>query len=312
MTATTTAKRTTPASRPDVYARVTDSIVAHLEQGVRPWVRPWNADHAAGRVALPRRHSGEPYRGINILLLWAETMTKGFAQPVWMTYRQAEALHAHVRRGERGSLVVYADRCVRTGVDAHGEELETEFPFLKAYTVFNVEQIEGLPDTYYTSAPQPSTRLPPIDAAEAFLAATGATIRHAGHQAYYSPSADVVVLPPPESFLDAEAYAATKAHELTHWTKHPTRLDRNLGGTRVGDEGYAREELVAELGAAFLCSELGVTAEPREDHAAYLAHWLRILKADKRAILQAAAHAQKAMDYLRSLQPASGDEPDRP
>src|SRR3954451_24637862 len=128
MTATTTAKRTTPASRPDVYACVTDSIVAHLEQGVRPWVRPWNADHAAGRVALSRRHSGEPYRGINILLLWAETMTKGFAQPVWMTYRQAEALHAHVRRGERGSLVVYADRVIRTEVDARGEEQETEIP----------------------------------------------------------------------------------------------------------------------------------------------------------------------------------------
>jgi antirestriction protein ArdC len=151
-----------------------------------------------------------------------------------------------------------------------------------------------------------------IEATEAFFGATGATIRHAGHQAYHSPSADVVVLPPPESFIDAEASAATKAHELTHWTKHPTRLDRDLGGQRCGDEGYAREELVAELGAASVFSELGVTAWPREYHAAYVAHWLQILKAVKRAIFQAAAHAQKAIDYLRSLRPDSSEEPDRP
>jgi antirestriction protein ArdC len=236
-------------------------------------------------------------------------MAKGFAQPVWMTYRQAEALDAHVRKGEHGSLVVYADRFLRTETDATGMDVEKEIPFLKAYTVFNVEQIDGLPESYSVRAPEPTSPLSLIEAAETFFSATGATIRHAGNKAYYSPAAAVVVMPVPESFIDAEAYAATKAHELTHWTKHPTRLDRDLGGTRFGDEGYAREELVAELGAAFLCSALGVTAEPREDHAAYLAHWLQILKEDTRAIFQAASHAQKAIDYLRSLQPpAAGPE----
>lgn len=308
MTATTTTKRTATLSRPNVYTRVTDRIVADLEKGVRPWARPWNADHTEGPITLPRRHNSQPYRGVNILLLWAEALSKGFSQPVWMTYRQAEELRAHVRAGQHGSLVVYADRFIRTECDASGQEVETEIPFLKAYTVFNVEQIEGLPKGFYTTTPEPASRLPLIEAAETFFAATGAAIHHAGHQAYYSPSADIIVIPVPESFLDAEAYAATKAHELTHWTKHPARLDRDLGGTRFGDQGYAREELVAELGAAFLCGELGITAEPRQDHAAYLAYWLQILKEDNRAIIQAASHAQKAIDYLRGLQPAHADE----
>jgi antirestriction protein ArdC len=174
---------------------------------------------------------------------------------------------------------------------------------MKAYTVFNVEQIEELPEKYFVKAPEPANRLPLIESAERFFAATGAAIRHAGDKAYYSPSADVIVLPAPEAFKDAESYAATKAHELAHWTKHPTRLDRDLRGKRFGDDGYAREELVAEMAAAFVCAGLGITAEPREDHASYLAHWLGILKEDKRAIFQAASHAQKAVDYLHSLQP---------
>jgi antirestriction protein ArdC len=283
MTATTAKKRTSTISRNDVYSRVTDRIVADLEQGVRPWAKPWHADNTSGRLTRPRRHNGQPYRGINILLLWGETMAKGFSEPVWMTYRQAVELKAQVRKGEHGSLVVYADRFTKREQDAHGQEVETDIPFLKSYTVFNVEQIDGLPESFFTTTPAPASPLRLIEAAEQFFAATGATIRHAGNQAYYSPSADVVVLPVPESFTDAEAYASTKAHELTHWTKHPSRLDRDLGSKRFGDDGYAREELVAELGAAFLCSELGVAVEPRADHAAYLAHWLQILKADKKA-----------------------------
>jgi antirestriction protein ArdC len=289
-------------NRVDLYARVTARIIADLKHGVRPWLKPWNGEHASQRVTAPLRHNGIPYRGINIVLLWGESLANGFTAPTWMTYRQAHQLNAHVRKGQHGSLVVYADRFTTTETTDHGQEVERDIPFLKAYTVFNVDQIDGLPEHYYAPLPAPAERLPLLEQTERFFAATGATIRHAGHQAYYSSSADVVVLPVPEAFRDAEAYAATKAHELTHWTKHSSRLDRNLGGRHFGDEGYAREELVAELGSAFLCADLGITLTPREDHASYIDHWVQMLNADTRAIFQAAAHAQRAVDYLHGVQ----------
>jgi antirestriction protein ArdC len=180
--------------------------------------------------------------------------------------------------------------------------VEREIPFMKGYTVFNVEQIEGLPDRYTAKSEPKGEPLQLIEAAERFFAATGATFRHGGNMAYYAPGPDLIQLPPPEAFTDAESYAAVKAHELTHWTKHEHRLNREFGRKRFGDHAYAREELVAELGAAFLCADLGITPEPREDHAAYLAHWLEVLREDKRAIFSAAAHAQRAVDYLHSLQ----------
>jgi antirestriction protein ArdC len=172
--------------------------------------------------------------------------------------------------------------------------------------VFNVAQIEGLPAHYYAEPEAKGEKLQFIESAEKFFAATGAVIRHGGNMAYYAPGPDVIQLPVPEAFHDAESYAATKAHELTHWTKHPTRLDRDFGGKRFGDTGYAREELVAELGAAFLCADLGITPEPREDHASYLAHWLEILREDKRAIFSAAAHAQRAVDFLHGVAATDG------
>lgn len=218
-----------------------------------------------------------------------------------MTYKQAETLGAHVRKGERGSLVVFADRYTKTESNDQGEDVERSIPFMKAYTVFNVEQIEGLP-TQYQPTPAPDVApLPLIESAESFFAGTGAVFRHGGNQAYYVPSADVIQLPPPEAFRDAESYAATKAHELTHWTGHQDRMAREFG-KRFGDKAYAFEELVAELGSAFLCADLDVTPETRDDHASYLAHWLDVLKSDKRAIFTAAAHAQRAADYLHSLQ----------
>lgn len=292
---------TVAATRIDVYARVTDRIVADLERGVRPWLQPWGDRTSNGRIAFPLRHNGTPYRGVNILLLWGETIVKGFTANTWMTYRQASELGAHVRKGEHGSLVVYADRLTKIETNADGEDIERQIAFMKGYTVFNVEQIEGLPSQYY---PQPAPVLDPpvlIESAEAFFAATGATVQHGGSRAFYAPAIDVIRLPAPEAFKDPESYAATKAHELTHWTSHPTRLDRVLG-KRFGDQAYAAEELIAELGAAFLCVDLGITPEPREDHAAYLDHWLQVLKADKRAIFTAAAHAQRAIDYLHALQ----------
>jgi antirestriction protein ArdC len=260
-------------SRADVYSRVTDRIIADLEQGVRPWLKPWSTDNAAEGITRPLRHNGTPYRGINVLLLWGEAMAKGYATAIWMTYRQADELGAHVKKGEQGSMVVYADRFTKTETTDQGEEIEQDIPFMKAYTVFNVEQIEGLPAHYYTTPESKGEPLQLIDSAERFFAATGANFRHGGNQAFYAPGPDLIQLPPPEAFNDAESYAATKAHELTHWTAHPTRLARVLG-KRFGDNAYAAEELIAELGAAFLCADLGITPEPRDDHAAYMEHWL--------------------------------------
>ncbi|WP_137390341.1 ArdC family protein [Rhodoligotrophos defluvii] len=291
------------SNRQDVYSRVTDKIVADLEQGVRPWVKPWNAEHLAGRITRPLRHNGTPYRGINVVMLWMAAAAQGHACPIWMTFRQAKELGGFVRKGETGMLVVYANSFTATETDEDGEESEREIPYLKGYTVFNCEQIEGLPDHYYARAEEPASPVARIEQADAFFANTRADIRHGGDRAYYAIQPDYVQMPPAETFRDAESYAATLAHELTHWTRHPSRLDRDLGRKRWGDEGYAREELVAEIGAAFLCADLGIAPEVREDHAAYMASWLQVLKDDKRAVFQAAAHAQRAVDYLHGLQP---------
>jgi antirestriction protein ArdC len=300
----------TRAPRVDVYARVTDRIIDDLEKGVRPWLKPWSADNATDRLpSLPLRHNGTPYRGINVLLLWGEAIEKGYGAPLWMTYKQANELGGQVRKGERGSLVVYADKITKTESNEKGKKTEREIPFMKGYTAFNVAQIDGLPAHYYTKpAPRDDSRtLELIAEAEDFFAATGATFRHGGNRAFYAPSADFIQLPPADAFNDAESYAATKAHELTHWTGHEKRLAREFG-KRFGDQAYAFEELVAELGAAFLCAELGIAPEPREDHASYLVHWLDVLKTDKRAIFTAAAHAQRAADYLAGLVKKAEDE----
>ena len=276
--------------RQDIYARITAHIVAALETGVRPWVRPWNAEHAAGRITRPLRHNGQPYTGINILSLWASAIEQGFAAPIWMTYRQATELGGHVRKGEKGSPVVYANSITRNETDADsGADVAHQIHFLKGYTVFNVEQIEGLPDQY-TQLASPRLDAPArIARAERFFAATGVILSHGGNRAFYRPSTDTIVLPPFEAFRDAEAYYSTLAHESCHATSHPSRLARDFGSKRFGSESYAIEELVAELGAAFLCADLDLALEPREDHAAYLAHWLEVLKSDNRAIFTAAS-----------------------
>lgn len=288
----------TKADRKDIYTRVTDKIIADLEKGVRPWLKPWSGDNLSNRIIMPLRHNGIPYRGINVLLLWGETMDKGYCANKWMTFKQATECGAHVRKGESGSLVVYADTITKTGENEKGEEIEQKIPFMKSYTVFNVEQIDGLPEDYYVKPERKGEKLQLVETAEQFFAATGATFQHRGNRAFYSSETDAIQLPFPEAFNDAESYVATKAHELTHWTKHSTRLDRDFGRKAWGDEGYAREELVAELGAAFLCADLGITPDPREDHSSYIDHWLKVLKEDKRAIFSAAAHAQRAVDFL--------------
>ncbi len=291
--------------RKDVYSRITSQIVESLEQGVRPWIRPWNAEHAAGRITRPLRHNGQPYSGINVLALWASAMVQNFAAPIWVTYRQAGELGAQVRKGEKGSSVVYANSITRTEHDdATGQDTEHEIPYMKGYTVFNVEQIDGLPEIFYAKAGPTLDPVQRIERAEAFVASTHATVKHGGNRAYYAQELDYVQMPPFEAFRDAESYYSTILHELVHSTKHPSRLARDLGRKSWGDAGYAAEELVAELGSAFLCADLELALEPREDNAAYIATWLEVLKSDSRAIFAAASHAQRAADYLKLQAPS--------
>lgn len=296
--------------RVDVYQRITERIVADLERGVRPWVQPWTAGNAAGRVTRPLRHNGEPYSGMNVLLLWSEGIARGFASSIWMTFRQASELGAHVRKGEAGATVVYASRFTRTERDAAGDEVERDIPFLKTYTVFNCDQIEGLPEHYYHRPAPVIDPVQRIDHADRFFANSGAVIRHGGSQAYYSPVGDFIQMPPFPAFRDAASYVAVLAHESVHWTAHPDRVGRDLSRYGKDKSERAREELIAEVGSCLVCADLGIVPElePRPDHASYLASWLKVLSNDKRAIFQAAAHAQRAVTYLHSLQPAVSED----
>jgi len=201
--------------------------------------------------------------------------------------------------------VVYASTFKKKDTDANGQEVENDIPFLKEYTVFSASQCEGLPDHYYQLAEPPKEKIERIEQAERFFAGTKADIRTGGDKAYYTQAGDYIRMPPIETFRDAESHAATLAHELTHWTKHETRLNRDFGRKKFGDEGYAFEELVAELGSAFLCADLKITPEVRDDHASYIENWLKALHDDKRAIFTAASHASKAVDFLHSLQPGA-------
>lgn len=232
--------------RTDVHARITDVIVEQLDKGVRPWVQPWSAKHLSGRVSRPLRFNGEPYSGINVLLLWSESLARGFSSQTWMTFRQAVELGGHVRKGECGSMVVYANRIRKTETDDRGEEVEREIPFLKAYTVFNVAQIDGLPEIYSTSATgAPVQPIHGIPAADAFFTGTGATVRHGGDKAFYAPGPDMIQMPPIETFRDVGSYYATLAHEHIHWAGASHRLNRDLSRYARDRSERAREELIA-------------------------------------------------------------------
>lgn len=282
-------------NRADIYQEVTDSIVRQLENGVRPWAKSWQA--AGPGFVLPVRANGERYRGINVLLLWGAAEEKGFSSPHWFTFNQAKEMGACVRKGEKASKVVYFNRVSREIETDAGDREEVEIPFLKAYAVFNAEQIDGLPEKYQRK-PLPREDAPsPIPAAEEFFARVGVEIRHGGDRAYCSRATGHIQMPHLADFMDAESYYATLAHETVHWSGHECRLDREFG-KRFGDQAYAAEELVAEIGAAFLAADLGLYVEPREDHASYLDSWLKVLKADKRAIFTAASKAQAAADFI--------------
>jgi antirestriction protein ArdC len=296
------------SKRADIYTKITDRIIEDLAKGVRPWMKPWSAGNTAGRITRPLRHNGLPYSGMNVLLLWSEQMSRGFSSSMWMTFKQALELGAAVRKGETGSTVVFARRFTKSEADGNGVAVDREISFLKAYTVFNIEQIDGLPDRFHD---RPMPNLDPverIDAAERFFRNTGAIIRHSGNQAFYAPGSDFIQMPPLQAFKDAASYYATLSHEMTHWTAPKDRVGRDLSRYSKDRSERAREELIAELGSCFLCADLGIVPElePRPDHAAYLQSWVSVLADDKRAIFQAAAHAQRAVAFLHGLQICEG------
>lgn len=287
----------------DVYSRITDKIIADLERGNLTWRKPWDANHLSDRINRPLRWNNQPYSGVNIIMLWSEATDKDYSSPYWMTFQQATELGGHVRKGEKAAPVVYANKLTKEETNDQGETEQKRIPFLKQYWVFNANQIEGLPELY-TRKPEPKEANPEgrKSELERFFAQTKADIQNGGSEASYNILLDRVKMPPFETFVDAAAYYSTLAHEITHWTRHPSRLDRDFGRKKFGDEGYAKEELVAEIGSCFLAADLGIEPELREDHSAYIENWLQVLKGDKRFIFTAASHASKAVEFLHGLQ----------
>ena len=297
----TTAKPSyTPAEpRANLYDEVTRRIVAELEAGRIPWVQPWGRSGGTG-PGLPRNAlTARNYSGVNILILWGAVIEQGWPSQSWLTFKQAIEAGGAVRKGEHGTTVVYADRFVPEGekarVEREGGDAKA-IPFLKRFTVFNVAQCEGLrPGLAADPTPLPERESVPV--AEAVIAASGVDFRIGGDKAFYVPAHDFVQVPPQPAFFEQINYYRTCLHELTHATGHPSRLGRNLT-TSFGSKDYAREELVAEMGSAFLCAALGIV--PTVRHADYLASWLAVLREDNRAIFRAASAASKAADWLLS------------
>lgn len=290
----------------DVYTQVTDTIISAIEAGAGQWDMPWHR-HGVTHTRPMNALTGKRYRGVNVLALWAAAEARGFTTGLWGTYRQWQEKGAQVRKGEKSSLVVFFKELAvdetnpETGETERGRRL-----IAKASYVFNATQVDGF------ALPEPAAPANPAEVlsqVEAYVAATGARVAFGGEGAFYRPLTDTIHMPDRTRFVGSATSSATEClystllHELTHWTGIKTRCDREFG-KRFGDDAYAMEELVAELGAAFLCADLGIANTPRPDHAAYISHWLTVLKADKKAIFTAASKAAQAVDYLDGLQPA--------
>lgn len=291
------------SSRFDVYEAITNQIITAIEAGAGqvqlPWHRKGSAIYRPINIA-----SGKAYRGVNTVALWAAADALSYGQGIWGTYCQWQERGAQVRKGEKSSLVIFYKELEPCQSEQSSDDDAGNRRFMaRASRVFNIAQVDG-----YTmpEVDEASDRIDPCDAAETFIASTGAKISVGGDSAYYRPSTDTITMPHRHRFTGTETSTATEGwystllHELTHWSGASHRLDRTFG-KRFGDDAYAMEEMVAELGAAFLCGDLGITAEPRSDHAAYIDNWLRILKSDRKAIFTAASAANKAAEYLASL-----------
>ena len=281
----------------DIYQEITNQIIAQIEGGVMPWAQPWKGGQDFAGHGMPyNAATGRAYSGINVLLLWTAQLKGGYKSPAFVTFKQALDMGGNVRKGEKGTMAVFADRFVPKGEKDRareaGEDARSVY-FLKSFTVFNVEQCENLGGIKEPAKPDFSNIEPD---ALALIKATGARITIGGNKAFYMPSTDSITMPAPQSFPDPFDYIRTCFHEIGHWTKGPGRLERNLGRKSWGDEGYAREELVAEMCAAFVCAAMGI--EPTLRHADYIGSWLKVLKNDNRAIVQAASMASKAADFI--------------
>lgn len=305
------------SDRPNLYEQITARIIAELEAGRIPWVQPWSVARAG--LGMPHNAaSNRHYSGINILTLWNAVIERGFRTHAFLTFRQANALGGSVRKGEHGTPVVYAHRFIpgeeRRRAEVEGREASGGIPFLKHFTVFSVDQCDGLPD----HIAEPPPRVPEgliLPQAEALIVATGADFRVGGASAFYSPSHDYVQVPRPDDFHDPVNWHRTAFHELGHWVGGTSRLDRDQTGI-FGSVAYGREELVAEMTGAFVCASLGIA--PTVRHADYIGSWLEIIREDSRAIVRAASAASKAADYLLAFRPESviaandDDDPDDP
>lgn len=286
----------TATEKRDVFRKVTDAIVHAIEQGVGTWRMPW---HTSGRFAFSPINivSHKPYRGINTVCLWAAAQAKGYERGEWGTYQQWQERGGQVRKGEKATLVVFwkfaHDSAETDSADGDAPRSGSRLLFTRGYSVFNAAQVDG-----YAPAIDPDMPMSErIEHADAFFTQIGANVRHGGNQAFYAPATDHIQMPPFAAFREAIGYYSTLAHEHTHYTATASRCNRQLG-KRFGDNAYAAEELIAELGAAFTCAHLGLSTEPREDHAQYIQSWLRVLKADSRAIFTAASKGQQATDWL--------------
>lgn len=289
-------KSTAPGQSP--AARITQEIIARLEAGTKPWVQPWRE----GAVSRPLRACGIPYRGMNVFWLWMVADMRGYASPYWMTYNQAQGLGAQVRKHEKATIAIfYKNYTKEVEAPETGEKSDEARWVLKAYPVFNADQVEGLPERFHPVVAldliEPAGREAELDA---FFAAIPVNLRHQGGEAYYEPTQDRVTMPPSHLFEGFDHYYATLAHELSHWTGHSSRLNRDLRN-RFGTAAYAAEELIAELSSAMLGAELGLPVTHLDSHASYIEHWLKLLRDDDRAILTAAAKAEEAAGLLLKL-----------
>jgi len=294
--------RTGQGKRPDVYQIVTDQVIDLLEQGKIPWSKPWRG----GAAGMPKNAiSKKPYRGVNVFLLAMTAEIKGYDSPYWLTYKQSTDLGGNVRKGEKSTLVIFYKALEKENPDNPAKP--DKYMVLRYYNVFNVDQCESLdlsklPDDAIDTAPD--LDFSPIESCENIVKhfIKRPNIVHNEQRAYYSPTKDLVNMPKPETFTDEQSYYATLFHELTHSTGHERRLNRSgiadLKNAAFGDTVYSKEELVAEMGAAFLCGFCDIANRTIENTVAYLQGWLSKLKSDKRLIVQAAAQAQKASDYI--------------
>jgi antirestriction protein ArdC len=287
------AKNYATSDRVDIYASVTNTIIAALESGTTGYKMPWVQRDIATPINVA---SKKRYRGVNVLVLWATAMSKGYNSNVWATFKQWQDIGAQVKKGEKSTGIVFWSK-VDIKSDAANDDKQARM-FAKGYNVFNAEQVEGYvqPEVVALSEEERNAN------ADAFFDNIGATYVEDGSRAMYSPSRDEVHMPAYSAFHSAESYYCVKMHEYVHWTGSDKRLARDFSG-RFGDEAYAFEELVAELGAAFGCADLQISPVVRDDHAKYIASWLKVLKGDKKAVFTAAAKAQQAVDFMLKLQP---------